>query len=51
MDDKDGYFSERVAATYDDSPEAMFDPAVVDTVAAASTGRSRSGTCGRPSST
>jgi SAM-dependent methyltransferase len=33
MDDEDGYFPERVAATYDDSSEGMFDPAVVDTVA------------------
>ena len=33
MDDEDGYFGERVAATYDDSSEGMFDPAVVDTVA------------------
>ena len=33
MDDEDGYFGERVAATYDDSSEDMFDPAVVDTVA------------------
>ena len=33
MDDEDGYFPERVAATYDDSSEGMFDPAAVDTVA------------------
>jgi SAM-dependent methyltransferase len=33
MDDDDGYFPERVAATYDDSSEGMFDPALVDTVA------------------
>jgi SAM-dependent methyltransferase len=33
MDDEDGYFPERVAATYDESSEGMFDPAVVDTVA------------------
>jgi SAM-dependent methyltransferase len=33
MDDEDGYFPERVAATYDDSSEGMFDPAVLDTVA------------------
>jgi SAM-dependent methyltransferase len=33
MDDEDGYFPERVAATYDDSSEAMFDPAFTDTVA------------------
>ena len=31
--DEDGYFPERVAATYDDSSEGMFDPALVDTVA------------------
>jgi SAM-dependent methyltransferase len=31
--DEDGYFSERVAATYDDSSEGMFDPGVVDAVA------------------
>ena len=33
MEDEDGYFGERIAATYDDSPEGMFDPAFVDTVA------------------
>jgi SAM-dependent methyltransferase len=33
MDDQDGYFGEHVAATYDDSSEGMFDPAVVDTAA------------------
>ena len=33
MDDDDGYFPERVAATYDDSSEGMFDPALIDTVA------------------
>ena len=33
MDDADGYFPERVAATYDDSSEGMFDPASIDTVA------------------
>ena len=33
MDDADGYFPERVAATYDDSSEGMFDPAFIDTVA------------------
>jgi len=33
MDDEDGYFPERVAATYDDSSEGMFDPALADTVA------------------
>jgi SAM-dependent methyltransferase len=34
MDDADGYFPERVAATYDDSSDGMFDPAFTDTVAA-----------------
>ena len=33
MEDEDGYFGERVAASYDDSSEGMFDPALVDTVA------------------
>ena len=33
MDDEDGYFGERVAATYDDSSDGMFDPAFVATVA------------------
>ena len=33
MDGDDGYFPERVAATYDDSSEGMFDPALADTVA------------------
>ena len=33
MGDEDGYFGERVAASYDDSSEGMFDPALVDTVA------------------
>jgi SAM-dependent methyltransferase len=33
MDDEDGYFGERVAATYDDSSEGMFDPALVAVVA------------------
>jgi SAM-dependent methyltransferase len=33
MDDEDGYFGERVAATYDDSSDGMFDLALVDTVA------------------
>ena len=27
MDDEDGYFPERIAATYDDSSDGMFDPA------------------------
>jgi SAM-dependent methyltransferase len=31
--DEDGYFPERVAATYDDSSEGMFDPAAVETTA------------------
>ena len=31
--DADGYFPERVAATYDDSSDGMFDPAFTDTVA------------------
>src|SRR5262252_3552305 len=33
MDDEDGYFPERVAASYDDSADGMFDPAFTDTVA------------------
>ena len=33
MEDQDGYFGERVAATYDDSSEGMFDPAFTDAVA------------------
>ncbi len=32
MHHDDGYFDERVAATYDDSEAEMFDPAVVDPV-------------------
>jgi SAM-dependent methyltransferase len=32
MDDKDGYFGEGVAATYDDSAAEMFEPGVVDAV-------------------
>jgi cyclopropane fatty-acyl-phospholipid synthase-like methyltransferase len=32
MDDEDGYFGERVAATYDDSPET-FGPGAADAVA------------------
>ena len=31
MEDENGYFGEHVAASYDDSPEDMFDPALVDT--------------------
>jgi SAM-dependent methyltransferase len=38
MDDEDGYFPERVAATYDDSSDGMFDPAFADTVAEALAG-------------
>lgn len=30
MDDADGYFGERVAATYDDPSSEMFDPAVIE---------------------
>ncbi|MFC8226784.1 class I SAM-dependent DNA methyltransferase [Streptomyces sp. NPDC057287] len=30
MSDEDGYFGERIAATYDDSPDGMFAPAAVD---------------------
>ena len=33
MEDADGYFPERVAATYDDSADGMFDPAFTATVA------------------
>jgi SAM-dependent methyltransferase len=33
MDEEDGYFGERVAATYDDSSAEMFQPGVVDAVA------------------
>jgi SAM-dependent methyltransferase len=33
MDDEDGYFGERVAASYDDPSDDMFNPALVDTVA------------------
>jgi SAM-dependent methyltransferase len=33
MDDVDGYFGERVAASYDDPSDDMFNPALVDTVA------------------
>jgi SAM-dependent methyltransferase len=38
MDDEDGYFPERVAATYDDSSDGMFDPGFADTVAEALAG-------------
>ena len=31
--DEDGYFPERVAATYDDSADGMFDPAAIETTA------------------
>ena len=33
MEDEDGYFGERVAASYDDSSDGMFDPAIVEAVA------------------
>jgi SAM-dependent methyltransferase len=33
MEDEDGYFGERVAASYDDPSDDMFDPALLDTVA------------------
>ncbi|MFE7122631.1 class I SAM-dependent DNA methyltransferase [Streptomyces sp. NPDC057617] len=33
MDDQDGYFGERVAATYDDSSGGEFDPGVIGTTA------------------
>jgi SAM-dependent methyltransferase len=33
MDDEDGYFGERVAASYDDPSDDMFNPALVDMVA------------------
>ncbi|MFB7272643.1 class I SAM-dependent DNA methyltransferase [Streptomyces sp. NPDC056244] len=33
MDDQDGYFGERVAATYDDSSGGPFDPGVIGTTA------------------
>ena len=33
MNDEDGWFGEQVAARYDESTDAMFDPAVVDPVA------------------
>ena len=33
MEDEDGYFGERVAATYDDSSDGKFDPVLVETVA------------------
>ena len=32
MPDEDGYFGERVAASYDESSAEMFDPAVVDPI-------------------
>ena len=38
MDDEDGYFGERVAASYDDLSDDMFNPALVDTVADALAG-------------
>ena len=33
MDEEDGYFGERVAATYDDTSSEMFQPDVVEAVA------------------
>jgi SAM-dependent methyltransferase len=33
MEDEDGFFGERVAATYDDPADGMFDPAFTETVA------------------
>jgi SAM-dependent methyltransferase len=33
MEDEDGYFGERVAASYDDPSDDMFDPALLDMVA------------------
>ncbi len=33
MEDEDGYFGERVAATYDDSSEGMFSPGAAETTA------------------
>ncbi len=33
MEDEDGYFGERVAATYDDSSEGMFSPEAVEATA------------------
>jgi SAM-dependent methyltransferase len=33
MEDEDGYFGERVAGSYDDPSDDMFNPALVDTVA------------------
>ena len=33
MEDEDGYFGERVAASYDDPSDDMFNPALLDTVA------------------
>jgi SAM-dependent methyltransferase len=43
MDDEDGYFGERVAASYDDSSEGMFDPALVAVVADVLAGLARGG--------
>ena len=33
MEDEDGYFGERVAGSYDDPSDDMFNPALLDTVA------------------
>ena len=44
MEPEDGYFDEPVAATYDESSEGMFDPAVVGpTVEATADSTCRSG--------
>jgi SAM-dependent methyltransferase len=43
MDDPDGYFGERVAATYDQSAADMFEPGVVDAAADFLTGLARGG--------
>ena len=49
MDDADGYFPERVAATYDDSSEGMFDPVFTDTVAEVLAGLAAGGPWSWPS--
>ena len=46
MEDEDGYFGERVAATYDDSSEGMFDPAFTDAVADGLAGLAGGGSAG-----
>jgi len=43
MDDPDGYFGERVAATYDESAADMFEPGVVDAATDFLTGLARGG--------